>query len=268
MARREARLIPTGATPKVVGRSPARARSLAAVLIAAATVAGCSSTQNTTGPATTAPAAADPGTTTDMPHANPSRDQTGGLARSKSNIGRLPSTGSSRGPSGTTPSSAPPTGDELRQWASKASATSNYGPLDGDPWNASQATGAPDVDPNCGDQKAAWAAKEKNTIDTITLTYQVPVIPSELRVFQTYNPGQIVRMEMKGPSGQSKVIYEGDPKVADGCPVEGYLEKLDVGFPVDTVLITIDQSKLNTGWAEIDAVELVGKKPASTPVNP
>ena len=172
-----------------------------------------------------------------------------------------------KGASGTIPS-ATGSGDEIRQWASKASATSSYGPLEGDPWNASQATGAPDVDPNCGDQKGAWASKEQNTVDTITLSYPVAVIPSELRVFQTYNPGQIVRMEMKGPSGQAKVIYEGQPQPPDGCPVEGFLQNLDVGFPVDTVLITIDQSKLGTGWEEIDAVELVGKKPASTPLNP
>lgn len=190
----------------------------------------------------------------------PNRDQTGGLGKTKSSTGNGRQTQSQQG-TGTgrsNTSSGEPGPGEIKQWASTASATTSYGQAAGDPWNATQATGPPDVDPACGDNGKAWASLGRDTIDTITLTYDEAVIPSEIRVFQTYNPSQVTMIEVKGPSGDSKVVYGGAPTKDDGCPVEGYLENLGVDFPVDTVLVTVDQSKLGLGWAELDAVSLTG----------
>jgi len=249
-----------------MGAGTRSGRVMAGMIVVVVGVVACSSRpQNTAGPSSTEVSGAGSATSSARPHAKPSRDQTGGLGKARSNIDAGAGDGSTRAGKRSTPTSAPVSGgsDELRQWADTASATSNYGPSEGDPWNASQATGAPDVDPNCGDVDKAWASKEKDTVDILTLGYPVAVIPSEIRVFQTYNPGQVVKLEVKGPSGQSTVIYEGAPTASDACPVEGYIQNLDVGFPVDTVLVTIDQSKLGIGWAEIDAVELVGQPATS-----
>ena len=49
-----------------------------------------------------------------------------------------------------------PVQEVIRQWASSATAGSEYSNTD---WSANQATGAPDT-PDCGDQETAWAPRK------------------------------------------------------------------------------------------------------------
>lgn len=148
--------------------------------------------------------------------------------------------------------------EAIRQWGSWAEATSTYGPAGSTDWDASQATGAPDVDPQCQDDPHAWASATRDEVATLTVHYDVAVQATELNVYQTFNPGQVSRLDLLGPDGEVSTVYEGEPAPADGCPVTGYLQELAVGHPVVAIAVTIDQSVLGTGWAEIDAVELVG----------
>jgi len=155
----------------------------------------------------------------------------------------------------TVPASIPQA-EEIRQWAVSAAASSEYSNPD---WAASQATGAPNV-AECGDNALAWASRDDTTVDWLELTYATPVKPFEIDIYQTFNPGQIVKVELFSPDGQaSYLVYTAAPAKVEACPQKLTLP-LDGSSlaPVDRIRITIDQSVLGVGWGEIDAVELVG----------
>jgi hypothetical protein len=143
---------------------------------------------------------------------------------------------------------------QLRQWAVSATASSQYGDTG---WSADQATGAPDT-LDCGDYTTAWATEDYDTIEWIELDYDTPVVPLGVNIYQSYNPNQVVEVELRDLEGNYYTIYTGIPQnESDDCPfvlsisVDGVLEQ------VDGVRITIDQSVFED-WVEIDAVELVG----------
>ena len=93
---------------------------------------------------------------------------------------------------------------EIRQWASSAAASSEYG---SDSWAAYQATGAPNV-AECSDSSDAWAAASSTTVEWLELSFEVPVEPSQVNVHISYNPIHIVKMELIDLDGISHQIYE------------------------------------------------------------
>lgn len=157
-------------------------------------------------------------------------------------------------PTATTQGSTLP--GEIRQWAKTAKASSQYGD---DSWSASQATGQPNVS-LCGDDADAWASSASDGKDWIELTYDQPVTPSAIIVHESYNPGQIVKVEVIDTTGYAWLVYEGTPKVVDTCPSQLQIIISATGYEAKIVKIYVDQSVLGISWAEIDAVELVGVK--------
>jgi hypothetical protein len=145
----------------------------------------------------------------------------------------------------------------LRQWANSAVASSEYGP---ESWGAKQATGAPNVN-ECGDNGLAWASESSNSVEEwIELTYAVPVVPTEITVYQSYNPSQVVEVDVIAADGVLYPIWIGAPKLVEGCPNQLTLPvELEAEIAIQKVRVVIDQSVLDTSWNEIDAVELVGK---------
>jgi hypothetical protein len=155
-------------------------------------------------------------------------------------------------PSGLSPA------DEFRQWAASATASTEYANPD---WAAAQATGAPNVTA-CGDDSSAWASSDDMGVDWLELTYTTPVKPFEINIYQTFNPGQIVKVELFSPDGQTDYqVYKATPAKVATCPQTLTLlldgSKLT---QVNRIRISMDQSVLGLGWGEIDAVELVGVK--------
>lgn len=147
---------------------------------------------------------------------------------------------------------------EIRQWAASATASTEYGNPD---WAAAQATGAPNVTA-CGDDTSAWASKDDTTVEWLELTYATPVKPYQVNIYQSFNPGQIVKIELFSPDGQTVYqIYSATPTKVETCPQVLTLS-LDGSSltQVNRMRITVDQSVLGVGWGEIDAVELVGVK--------
>jgi hypothetical protein len=143
----------------------------------------------------------------------------------------------------------------VRQWATAAEASSEYGSTD---WSAMQAAGAPNT-PNCGDSVTAWASAASDGVDSVTLYYyEAPLIPTEINIVQSYNPSQVTKVEVIDPSGSETVVYEGEPKAVDECPYTLSIPVTGVDTLVMGVRVTVDQSALGLGWNEIDAVELVG----------
>jgi len=142
------------------------------------------------------------------------------------------------------------------EWATGATATSNYGTNKGDSWNASQATGKADV-PACADDGRAWASKLGTSLDTIALTYAKPLLPKAVVVVESYSVGQVTSVVVSGV-GHSKTVYQADPTGVAGktCPFGLRIDTSSVDFPVNEVAITVDQTKLGT-WNEIDGALLV-----------
>ncbi|MEI8082197.1 MAG: hypothetical protein WCI74_10175, partial [Actinomycetes bacterium] len=158
----------------------------------------------------------------------------------------------------SSPSSSPSassTGKTIEQWATSATATSNYGETAGSPWNASNATGVSAVN-LCGDDGRAWASLKKTTVDTLTLKYKTPVIPSQIDVFESYNPGYVTSVVVSG-SGQKATVYTAKVEKTTQCPKTLTIPVTDVPFPINTIAVTVDQTTLDN-WAEIDAVRLTG----------
>ncbi len=153
-----------------------------------------------------------------------------------------------------TPEPAPEVVEPLRQWAVEAAASSQYGDED---WSAQQATGEPDT-LECGDLVTAWAASSGSSIDILDVYYETPVYATAINIYQSYNPDQVVQVDLIALDGEIVPIYTQEQSdMTAECPYTLALELDETEFPVQGVRITVDQSFLGS-WNEIDAVELVG----------
>lgn len=143
----------------------------------------------------------------------------------------------------------------IHQWAEEASASSEFGNSD---WAALQAVGVPDV-LECGDNKKAWASEKNDTIEWIELSYKTPVYPTEINVYQNFNPSQVVEIQMIGTDGSKYIAWQGYSEKVTICPdqmtvtVDAFKK-----VRINKLHITIDQRVSGWGWNEIDAVEMVG----------
>jgi hypothetical protein len=163
---------------------------------------------------------------------------------------------------GSQPTTQPLSGgsQEIRQWAVSATASTQYSESS---WNAEQATGAPNVT-ECGDNGLAWAASNDNSVEWLELAYATPVIPTEIVIHQSYNPSQVIEVDVIDTDGNTYIAWKGIPKSVSSCPDEMTITlELEEKIIVNKIVITVDQSVLNLGWNEIDAVELVGTTPGS-----
>jgi hypothetical protein len=155
---------------------------------------------------------------------------------------------------GSVEPTATPKPSSLSQWASSASASSQYGE---DSWSAAQVIGAPDTT-ECGDFTTAWASEYYDGVDWLEVSFATPVIPTQINIYETYNPSSIVKVEMRDLEGSYHTVYETTPAIIESCPSTLIIDLEDIEYKVNAVLITIDQSVLME-WNEIDAVQLVGK---------
>lgn len=144
-------------------------------------------------------------------------------------------------------------GVELRQWAAAATASSEY---EAGNFSAQQMTGEPDT-PACGDFPTSWSAELDYTSEWARLTYITPVIPTEVNIYQTFNPTQVVQVNLIDDTGSSHMIYQASPVVMD-CPYLLSIPVVGADYYAISVEILLDQSVLGISWNEIDAVELVG----------
>ena len=152
------------------------------------------------------------------------------------------------------------TAEPLHEWAASADGTSEYGESS---WSFSQATGEPNT-PDCGDRSTAWASASSVGRDVLVLDFAQAVLPTEVNIYQTYNPGSIVGVELSNSATDARfdVPNSVDPPGNTPCPGVLSLDASSIGQPVDRVTLTLDQT-IGGSWNEIDAVELVGL-PADT----
>ena len=144
----------------------------------------------------------------------------------------------------------------ISQWGIRAEAGSEFANPE---WSASQAAGSPDA-PGCGDYQFAWASAASDSIETLEVGFPKPVYPLEIRIFESFNPDQVVKVEVIDPeTGAYYTVLQKNPIPVDRpCPYELEVVVNGIDFKTDQVRITVDQSQLGLGWNEIDAVLLVG----------
>lgn len=153
---------------------------------------------------------------------------------------------------GATPNASPRNGVVREQWAVAAIASSEFA---NPQFAARQATGAPDT-PSCGDFDTAWASGKKARPEWIEVSFSVPVFAQKVIVYESYNPGNVVQIDLKQPNGTYSTIFKGrDPTTA--CPGQLSPVFVQTTYPVNTVRIYVEDP--GDGWAEIDAVKLVGE---------
>ena len=146
--------------------------------------------------------------------------------------------------------------DVIHQWAKNASSSSEYSSSS---WSAAQVTGVPDT-LNYSDASTAWATlKADDSIHWIELDYEKPIYAHGINVRETYNPGTLIKMELKDGSGVYHTVWSGnDP--SNG--ISGKISWSNITFTqtkylTRSVKLFFDTS-LVPGWNEIDAVELIG----------
>lgn len=148
--------------------------------------------------------------------------------------------------------------DPRGQWAATATASSEYAH---DRYSAMQATGPPDVDSYSDNPKAWCHSTTSNGEDWLELTYEQPMVATELRVRQNYTPGTLARVEAYAADGRALVLWAGeDPNVYP----ERRISWFDLRFPpppfaVSRIRVTLAITRIG-GWKQIDAVQLVGDR--------
>ncbi|MAG55719.1 MAG: hypothetical protein CMJ83_05465 [Planctomycetes bacterium] len=124
-------------------------------------------------------------------------------------------------------------------------------------WAPAQATGAPDT-PKAGDHPTAWASLTPDGQDEwLELTWKKAVEPISINVYNTYNPGALIRVWAWDAHGQKKLIWEG----RDDGRGQSWITVVKVKRKILTRRVCIElASKRVKGWNEIDAVGLVDGK--------
>ncbi len=143
--------------------------------------------------------------------------------------------------------------DFLIQWASSASASTQY---ETDRWAAAQAIGTPNVF-TCNDEWRSWASVEPNGEDWLELKYDHPVRPTEIRIYEVWAPGSIVKVEVKEIFGTYRQVYSATPLGIGTCLRTLIIPVTGVTQFISSVRISVDQRSLGD-WNEIDAVRLTG----------
>ncbi len=154
--------------------------------------------------------------------------------------------------------SAGPAGSLLSQWASGATASSQYG---ADEWSAEQATGAPDV-ASYGDDPRAWApaTKDGNT-EWLELEYGQTVVPSAVTIVESFGNGAVTLIEaFNAEAGAWVRLWSGNDTSPPDTITALSPDIATVTFATSRLRITLD-TEVIPGWNEIDAVELIGTLP-------
>lgn len=152
------------------------------------------------------------------------------------------------------PDTGQPAAGEVSQFAFEVmNFSSQYG---SDSWSAQQALGEPDTF-ECGDFTTAWASDSPNGPETLTLRFEEPVVPTQINIYESYNPGAITQVIVIQPDGVETVVFNSTPNVVEACPRVLTIDVVGVTGAVDQVRIDLDETE-HPSWNEIDAVQLNG----------
>lgn len=124
------------------------------------------------------------------------------------------------------------------------------------PWGPEQMIGSPDT-PASGDFGTAWASLSPDSQDEwIMVEFAEPVVPSAIRVHETWNPGAVGKVTLFRLDGTEEDVWEGKDPTSPSKDLGVSDIKLKVDFKTCRALLRIDSQRVR-GWNEIDAVGLV-----------
>jgi hypothetical protein len=109
----------------------------------------------------------------------------------------------------------------------------------------------------CGRPFTAWVPPASDKEAVITLIYLNSLIPTQINIHESGNPGGVFRVEVLGENGDSEIVYSANPGQVEPCPRV-------LSIPVDSenfsksIRISVAASQAPT---QIDAVEMVGYDP-------
>jgi hypothetical protein len=109
----------------------------------------------------------------------------------------------------------------------------------------------------CEDSTSAWASAEPDGLDTLEVSFDVPVQATGVNIHQNHQPGFITQVEVLDSQNKATSVYTGTARLHNVCPSTMEVSFDPMPFRISRVRLTIDQ-RSGANWSEIDAVELVG----------
>ncbi len=126
-------------------------------------------------------------------------------------------------------------------------------------WGPEQIIGEPDT-PNAGDHSTAWASRNPDGQDVwLLVEYTEPVMPKSVEIYETYNPGAVVRVTAFKLDGTEVEVWKGKDPTEVGSQIGVSVIPVKTDFKTNRVKIYIESTKV-PGYNEIDAVGLKDDK--------
>lgn len=124
-------------------------------------------------------------------------------------------------------------------------------------WSNEQLIGPPDT-PTVGDHPTAWASlAQDNQPEWIELDFADAVEPVAIHIYESYNPGAVVKASLFDANAKPRVVWTGRTSPTTQNITAAKLLKLPVSDAMATRRVRIDlDSPAVPGWNEIDAVGL------------
>jgi hypothetical protein len=121
------------------------------------------------------------------------------------------------------------------------------------PWGPEQATGEPDTN-DAGDIQTAWASASPDDQDEwLMLEYDELIAPTAIDVYETFNPGALMRITAFKLDGEEVELWKGKDPTPAGSDKGISSVPVKANFKTNRIKIYLD-SKAVAGWNEIDAV--------------
>lgn len=157
-------------------------------------------------------------------------------------------------------------GNQIQQWVKGVlNFSSEYG---SNGWSAKKVIGTPKVYPNYGDNNAAWAHRSTTAPldpEFIEVEFENPGFPISISVYETFNPGALVRVFCKQCTAKGKIkshkwipLYSGNTETGITQSRIKTIQLRSVKFPTNILRIEMNCVGRNS-WYEIDAIKYISK---------
>jgi hypothetical protein len=125
-------------------------------------------------------------------------------------------------------------------------------------WGPEQVIGEPDTN-MAGDIQTAWASQSQDDQDEwLMMEYAEAIVPTAVLVYETYNPGALVKVTAFKLDGTEVELWKGQDPTATDAEMGVSEIPVKVDFKTNRIRIHI-ASKDVPGWNEIDAVGIRDK---------
>lgn len=122
-------------------------------------------------------------------------------------------------------------------------------------WGPEQITGKPDTK-QAGDLPTAWASRTADGSDEwLILEYEHAVVPTAVLVYESYNPGALVKVTAFRLTGEEVEVWKGSDPTSVGAGKGVSTIPLQMSFKTNRIKLHLASARVS-GWNEIDAVGL------------